>query len=120
MVWCGLRAGGGQPFFHLSVARDGTEQYAFTYRAGEVRRSGDIPRALGPDRFLGGPEADTADAEGALLEAVSGEFGTHLPRHAIVRGRLHTSITRSWKRPPREGETYLVISRHRDFARGGA
>ncbi|MGA4800443.1 SMI1/KNR4 family protein [Streptomyces lavendulocolor] len=117
VVWCGLRAGGGQPFFHLSVARDGTEQYAFTYQAGEVRRSGDIPRALEPDRFLSGREADATDAEGALLEAVSEEFGTRLPRHAIVRGRLHTFITRSWKRPPREGETYLVIRRNRDFAR---
>ncbi|WP_030864880.1 SMI1/KNR4 family protein [Streptomyces sp. NRRL S-37] len=108
VVWSGLRAWYGEPFFHLSVARDGVEQYAFTYTDGEVRRSGDIPRALDPSRFFGAPE-DAAEAERPLLEAVSGEFGARLPRHAIVNGRLHTFTTRSWTRPPGDGETYAVI-----------
>ncbi|MFI2508772.1 SMI1/KNR4 family protein [Streptomyces sp. NPDC018972] len=108
VVWSGLRAWHGEPFFHLSVARDGAEQYAFTYADGEVRRSGDIPRALDPSRFFGASE-DAAEVERPLLEAVAGEFGAHLPRHAIVSGRLHTFTTRSWTRPPRDGETYAVI-----------
>ncbi|MEH0510363.1 SMI1/KNR4 family protein [Streptomyces sp. B21-106] len=111
VVWCGLRARHGNPFFHLSVARDGVEQYAFTYADGEVRRSGGIPRALDPDRFfcdLG----DAAGTERSLLEAVTAEFGAGLPRHAIVQGRLHTFTTRSWTRPPEAGETYAVIRLH--------
>jgi hypothetical protein len=108
VVWSGLRARHEEQFFHLSVAQDGDEQYAFTYADGEVRRSGEIPRALDPSRFFGHP-ADGAEAERSLLEAVAGEFGVHLPRHAIVRGRLHTFTTRSWTRPPRNGETYAVI-----------
>jgi hypothetical protein len=89
---------------------DGIEQYAFTYTDGEVRRSGDIPRALEPGRFFGTP--DGSGAERSLLEAVSGEFDVHLPRHAIVHGRLHTFTTRSWTRPPGAGETYAVIRMH--------
>lgn len=108
VVWSGLRAWYGEPFFHLSVARDGVEQYAFTYADGAVRRSGDVPRALDPSRFFGAPE-DAAEAERPLLEAVAGEFGARLPRHAIVNGRLHTFTTRSWTRPPGDGETYAVI-----------
>ncbi|MFE2278146.1 SMI1/KNR4 family protein [Streptomyces sp. NPDC059454] len=108
VVWSGLRARHGEQFFHLSVARDGAEQYAFAYADGEVRRSGDIPRALDPSRFFGAPK-DAAEVERPLLEAVAGEFGAHLPRHAIVNGRLHTFTTRSWTRPPRDGETYTVI-----------
>lgn len=107
-VWSGLRAWRGKPFFHLSVARDGVEEYAFTYADEEVRRSGDIPRALDPNRFFGAPE-DAAEAERPLLEAVAGEFGARLPRHAIVNGRLHTFTTRSWTRPPGDGETYVVF-----------
>ncbi len=108
LVWSGLRAGHGEPFFHLSVARDGAEQYAFTYVDGEIRQSGEIPRALDPSRFFGALE-DGAEVERSLLEAVAGEFGASLPRHAIVNGRLHTFTTRSWTRPPRDGETYAVI-----------
>ncbi|WP_217134916.1 SMI1/KNR4 family protein [Streptomyces sp. AC558_RSS880] len=108
VVWSGLRAWHGEPFFHLSVARDGAEQYAFTYADGEVRRSGDIPRALDPSRFFGTLE-DSAEVERSLLEAVAGEFGAQVPRHAIVSGRLHTFTTRSWTRPPKDGETYAVI-----------
>ncbi|MFJ6086827.1 SMI1/KNR4 family protein [Streptomyces sp. NPDC092369] len=108
VVWSGLRAEHVQPFFHLSVARDGAELYAFTYADGEIQRSGDIPQALDPSRFFGDPE-DAAAAERALLEAVAGEFGVSLPRHALVNGRLQTFTTRSWTRPPRDGETYMVI-----------
>jgi len=108
VVWNGLRGWDGEPFFHLSVARDGAEQYAFTYADGEIRQSGEIPRALAPSRFFGDPE-DSGDAERRLLEAVGEEFGACLPRHALINGRLHTFTTRSWTRPPREGESYLVI-----------
>ncbi|WP_345592463.1 SMI1/KNR4 family protein [Streptomyces marokkonensis] len=111
VVWSGLRTRHGEPFFHLSVARDGAEQYAFTYADGEIRRSGEIPQALDPSRFFGDLE-DRAEVEHSLLEAVAGEFGTRLPRHAITSGRLHTFTTRSWTRPPMDGETYTVISTH--------
>ncbi|WP_037699482.1 SMI1/KNR4 family protein [Streptomyces scabiei] len=108
VVWSGLRAWHGEPFFHLSVARNGVEEYAFTYADGELRQSGEIPRVLDPSRFfstLGGG----AEVEQALLEAVTAEFGVSLPRHALVNGRLHTFTTRSWTRPPRDDETYAVI-----------
>ncbi|TMU99177.1 SMI1/KNR4 family protein [Streptomyces sp. DASNCL29] len=111
VVWSGLRSWHGEPFFHLSVARDGVEEYAFTYADGEVRSSGELPRTLDPSRFFGDME-DSAEVERSLLEALTGEFGAHLPRHAIVNGRLHTFATRSWTRPPRDGETYTVIRMH--------
>ncbi|MFF7266293.1 SMI1/KNR4 family protein [Streptomyces sp. NPDC008159] len=107
VVWSALRTH-HQPSFHLSVARDGAEQYAFTYAEGETRRSGEIPRALDPSRFFG-DRADDAEAERAVLEAVAEEFGVSLPRHALVRGRLHTFTTRSWRRPPLDGEIFTVI-----------
>ncbi|MFK0024114.1 SMI1/KNR4 family protein [Streptomyces sp. NPDC090798] len=116
VVWSGLRTWHGEPFFHLSVAQDGAEQYAFTYADGEIRPSGEIPRALDPSRFFSDLE-DSAGAERSLLEAVAGEFGACLPRHALVNGRLHTFTTRSWTRPPRDGETYMVIRMHRPAAR---
>ncbi|WEH19759.1 SMI1/KNR4 family protein [Streptomyces sp. VNUA24] len=108
VVWSGLRCWHGEPFFHLSVARDGAEEYAFTYTHGEVRSSGAIPRALDPGPFFG-DGADPAEAERPLLEALSREFGVRLPRHALVHGRLHTFVTRTWRRPPRDGETFMVI-----------
>ncbi|MFE9017140.1 SMI1/KNR4 family protein [Streptomyces sp. NPDC007808] len=108
VVWSGLRTGRGEPFFHLSVARDGVELYAFTYADSEVGRSGEIPRALDPSRFFGGSE-DWGRVERSLLEAVAGEFGASLPRHALVNGRLHTFVTRSWTRPPQDGEMYSVM-----------
>ncbi|MEU5720083.1 SMI1/KNR4 family protein [Streptomyces sp. NPDC020403] len=110
VVWS-VRTRHGEPFFHLSVARDGVEQYAFTYADGETRQSGEIPPALDPSRFFGALE-DRAEVERSLLEAVAKEFGASLPRHAIVNGRLHTFTTRSWTRPPRDGETYAVIRMH--------
>ncbi|MER6416833.1 SMI1/KNR4 family protein [Streptomyces humidus] len=119
VVWSGLRARHGEPFFHLSVARDGAEQYAFTYAGGEIRQSGEIPRALDPHRFFGAL-ADGAEAERPLLEAVTGEFGVRLPRHALTNGRLHTFRSRSWTRPPRDGETYAVIRMHLEEPRPAA
>ncbi|MEW1600723.1 SMI1/KNR4 family protein [Streptomyces sp. NPDC093808] len=107
VVWSDLGAWRGESFFHLSVARDSTREYAFTYTDGEIRRTGDIPRALDPDRFFAVPGAA---AERPLLEAVTEHFGVRLPRHALLNGRLHTVTTRSWTRPPRDGETYLVWS----------
>ncbi|MFJ8210569.1 SMI1/KNR4 family protein [Streptomyces sp. NPDC096033] len=109
VVWCGLRTSGGEPFFHLSVAQDGAEQYAFTYADGELRRIGRIPQALDPDRFFGSP-VDGIETERLLLEAVTGEFGVHLPRHAITNGRLQTFTSRSWTRHPGNWETYTVTS----------
>lgn len=106
VVWSDLAARHGKPSFHLSVARDGTEEYAFTYADGAIRRTGDIPRALAPDRHLAAPGAE---AERPLLDAVAEHFGVHLPRHALRNGRLHTCTTRSWTRPPEDGETYVVI-----------
>ncbi|QOV40347.1 SMI1/KNR4 family protein [Streptomyces ferrugineus] len=108
VVWSGLRPRFGEPHFHLSVARDGVEQYAFTYSNGEIERRGEIPQALDPSRFFADLD-NAAEAERPLLEAVAGEFGASLPRHAIVNGRLHTFTTRSWTRPPRDGETFTVI-----------
>ncbi|WP_331749570.1 SMI1/KNR4 family protein (plasmid) [Streptomyces sp. NBC_00984] len=116
VVWSGLRTWRGEPFFHLSVAQDGAEQYAFTYADGEIRRTGEIPRALDPERFFGSREEGT-EAERPLLEAVTGEFGVQLPRHAITDGRLHTFTTRSWTRPPGNGEAYAVVSMNWGAAR---
>ncbi|MFB6849021.1 SMI1/KNR4 family protein [Streptomyces sp. NPDC056373] len=108
VVWSGLRATRGGQFFHLSVARDGAEQYSFTYADGEVRSSGAIPAALDPNRFFGDPGGG-AGVERSLLETVAEEFGAGLPRHALVNGRLHTFVTRSWTRPPGDGESYMAI-----------
>ncbi|MFJ6011135.1 SMI1/KNR4 family protein [Streptomyces sp. NPDC092952] len=108
VVWCGSpRPGRGEPFLHLSVARDGIEQYAFTHVDGETHRTGEIPGSLDPGRFSG--PGSGSIGERALLAAVSGEFGVRLPRHALTAGRLHTFTTRSWTRPPGEGEGYAVI-----------
>ncbi|MEU6474326.1 SMI1/KNR4 family protein [Streptomyces massasporeus] len=111
VVWSDLRGRHRERCFHLSVAHDGVEQYAFTYADGEIERSGEIPRTLDPSRFFG-ERADDAGAERSLLEAVEGEFDVRLPRHAIVNGRLHTFVSRSWTRPPGDGEGYMVIRFH--------
>ncbi|OIJ66836.1 SMI1/KNR4 family protein [Streptomyces mangrovisoli] len=108
VVWNAPTTRHGGPYFHLSVARDGTEEYAFTYAEGAVRRSGEIPAALDPDLFFGDLE-DDGDGERALLEAVAAEFGARLPRHALRNGRLHTFTSRSWTRPPAHGEGYMVV-----------
>ncbi|MFF7150016.1 SMI1/KNR4 family protein [Streptomyces jietaisiensis] len=109
VVWGGLRTWRGKPFFHLSVAQDGIEDYTFTYEEGEIRASGAIPESLRPGRFFGDPEKDPG-TERALLEAVGAEFGVRLPRHALTHGRMHTFTTRSWTRPPGDGEMYSVVT----------
>ncbi|MEU9549845.1 SMI1/KNR4 family protein [Streptomyces werraensis] len=110
VVWADLSGRRDEPFFHLSVARDGVEEYAFTYAEGELRRTGDVPPALDPDRFLAGPAA-VAEAERPLLRAVAEHFGVRLPRHALLNGRLPTVVSRSWTRPPEDGEALFVWTR---------
>ncbi len=90
------------PAFHLSVAEQGEELYAFTVRGTEIRRSGAIPEALDPARLFR-PEGSEAACELRLLEAMHTELGLSLPRFALTRGRLSTFTTRSWTRAPRAG-----------------
>lgn len=102
------------PTFHLSVAEQGEELYAFTVRGTEIRRSGAIPDALDPaGLFL--PDATDRDNELRALAALHTGLGLSLPRFALTRGRLSTFTTRSWTRAPREGESYAYIRfvRHR-------
>ncbi|WKX68691.1 SMI1/KNR4 family protein [Streptomyces sp. XD-27] len=127
VVWSAPAASHGSPeLFHLSVAENGEEAYAFTIQGTTIRRSGTIPAALDPDRLFA-PEAtegtsdadtvdaDTSDADAArlgerrALEAIAAEFGVSLPRFTLTHGRLHTVTTRSWTRPPGPGEGYIVV-----------
>ncbi|MFJ2775866.1 SMI1/KNR4 family protein [Kitasatospora sp. NPDC087315] len=115
----------GDGLFHLSVAEDGEERYAYTVEGADIRRSGAIPPALDPDRFFArgedaGPDHVIAEhvlpeqddrrgdrrAERAALTAIAAEFGVALPRFALTEGRLHSFTTRSWTRPPGPGESY--------------
>ncbi|MFD0339631.1 SMI1/KNR4 family protein [Streptomyces sp. NPDC127117] len=91
--------------FHLSVAEQGEELYAFTVRGTEIQRSGAIPEALDPVRLFR-PEDTELECELRVLEALHTEFGLSLPRFALTRGRLRTFTTRSWTRAPREGEGF--------------
>ncbi|WP_151770245.1 SMI1/KNR4 family protein [Streptomyces abyssomicinicus] len=105
--------GGSPAVFHLSVAEDGVEQYAFTVRGTEIELSGVAPETLDPDRLFTPGEQDGSShgqtGERRALAAISGEFGLHLPRFALTRGRVHTLTTRSWAREPRKGEAYAYI-----------
>ncbi|MFG2670243.1 SMI1/KNR4 family protein [Streptomyces sp. NPDC048445] len=107
-------APGGRLTFHLSVAEQGQELYAFTVRGTEIQRSGAIPEALDPERLFR-PEDPAPDNELRALEALHTELGLALPRFALTRGRLSTFTPRSWTRAPREGESfaYLRMVRHR-------
>ncbi|MFG2592015.1 SMI1/KNR4 family protein [Streptomyces sp. NPDC048438] len=100
--------------FHLSVAEQGEELYAFTVRGTDIQRSGAIPEALDPVRLFR-PERSEADNELRVLEALHTELGLSLPRFALTRGSLRTFTTRSWTRAPREGESFAYIRfvRHR-------
>ncbi|MFE7168284.1 SMI1/KNR4 family protein [Streptomyces sp. NPDC057616] len=100
--------------FHLSVAEQGVEIYAFTVRGTEIDRSGTIPEALDPARLFR-PEDGELDGEARMLEALHTELGLSLPRFALTRGKLPTFTTRSWTRAPRNGESfaYLAFVRHR-------
>ncbi|MEU3397305.1 SMI1/KNR4 family protein [Streptomyces filamentosus] len=131
MVWRepGDVSGGGSPAaFHLSVAEDGEERYAFTVRGTEVRRSGAIPEALDPALLLRsgngdgtgageeyGDGPDETEAERRLLRALHAGLGLSLPRFALTLGALRTFATRSWTRAPHAGEGYAVLGfvRHR-------
>jgi hypothetical protein len=100
--------------FHLSVAEQGEELYAFTVRDKRIQRFGAIPKALDPARLLR-PEDTALDNEKRMLEALHAELGLSLPRFALTQGRLRTFTTRSWTRTPRTGErfAYLSFVRHR-------
>ncbi|MET9388725.1 SMI1/KNR4 family protein [Streptomyces sp. NPDC002928] len=100
--------------FHLSVAEQGEELYAFTVRGTEIQRSGAIPQALDPARLFR-PEDTELDCELRMLEALYTELGLSLPRFALTQGTLRTFTTRSWTRAPRAGEGFAYISfmRHR-------
>ncbi|MGY6021845.1 SMI1/KNR4 family protein [Streptomyces spinosirectus] len=116
-LWCDPRSSSSQDRpagFHLSVAEQGVELYAFTVRGREIDRSGAIPEALDPARLFR-PGDSERDCEVRLLEAVHIELGLSLPRFALTRGRLPTFTTRSWTRAPRDGEgfAYLAFVRHR-------
>ncbi|MFF9208717.1 MULTISPECIES: SMI1/KNR4 family protein [unclassified Streptomyces] len=100
--------------FHLSVAEEGEERYAFTVRGSDIERSGAIPPALDPAAHFRPGETEL-DGEDSMLEALHTELGLSLPRFALTRGRLRTFTTRSWTRAPREGEGYATLGfiRHR-------
>ncbi|MFJ8109906.1 SMI1/KNR4 family protein [Streptomyces sp. NPDC096132] len=107
VVWSSPALHAGRPgVFHLSVARGGQEQYAFTVLRDEIAdRQGAIPGSLDPERFFG----SGGSGEAGLLDAVAGEFGVGLPRFALTKGRAHTFTTRSWTRPPEPGERIAVL-----------
>ncbi|MFI1379485.1 SMI1/KNR4 family protein [Embleya sp. NPDC020886] len=113
VVWCAPdRPGSPGGLFHLSVAEGGAECHVFTVQGATVRRSGDIPPALDPDRLFPPRAGELFSASGhrRALAAVTAEFGVALPRFALTRGRLHTLTTASWTRPPGPGEGYLTTT----------
>jgi hypothetical protein len=108
VLWVRRARRGGLTVFHLSVARRGEEQYAFTLRGTDVERSGPVPGALDPERLLDGVGEDARERR--LLTAVESEFGLALPRLALREGILPELTTRSWNRAPREGEPYAYAT----------
>ncbi|MFE2869504.1 SMI1/KNR4 family protein [Embleya sp. NPDC059259] len=135
VVWCvpGSRREDGGPWeppaFHLSMARDGEIGYALTVtmppdfgstedrppRAPIVDRVGTLPRAFDPDPMLaevaavGSAKRERCPGEEHMFRAIAEEFGVTLPRHALLRGRLHSFETVGWSRRPRHGDTWLSI-----------
>ncbi|WP_329342787.1 SMI1/KNR4 family protein [Streptomyces sp. NBC_00663] len=109
-VWSEPFGGQSPGLFHLSVAENGEERYAFTVRATTTSRQGPVPSALDPD-LLFPPDVprDRRQGEAHALEALAAEFGVRLPRFALTQGRLHTVRTRSWRRAPGPGEGYVTI-----------
>ncbi|MCQ8773069.1 SMI1/KNR4 family protein [Streptomyces telluris] len=114
VVWSSHAENSGPPVFHVSVAENGAEQYAFTAaQEADVVRSGQVPSALDPDLFFASASDRHAwlSGERRALEAIAAAFGVSLPRFALTSDcRLHHFRTRSWTRPPRDGETYFVMS----------
>ncbi|MBC2905753.1 SMI1/KNR4 family protein [Streptomyces cupreus] len=102
--------------FHLSVAEQGKELYAFTVRGTKIQRSGAIPDALDPARLFR-PQNTERDGERRVLEALHTELGLSLPRFALTHGRLPTFTTRSWTQAPPAGEgfayAYISLGQHR-------
>ncbi|MER7760167.1 SMI1/KNR4 family protein [Streptomyces sp. NPDC097619] len=112
VVWREPRHGfadGTPPAFHLSVAEGGREVFAFTVRAGETVRSGEIPTGLDPERLFR-PQDTERENERRALRALHTELGLDLPRFALTQGSLRTFTTRSWTRPPHEGERYASLT----------
>ena len=91
--------------FHLSVAEQGEELYAFTVRGTEIQSSGEIPEALDPARLFR-PGDTELDRELRMVEALHTELGLSLPRFALTQGRLRTFTTRSWTRAPHADEAF--------------
>ncbi|GHF65845.1 cell wall assembly protein [Streptomyces mashuensis] len=109
VVWCSRDEFPGPPVFHLSVAEEGVERYAFTAYEADVVRSGSIPPPLEPGRFFSrtGDRAGWLVGERRALEAVATAFGVSLPRFALSEDcRLHRFRTRSWTRLPGSGVMY--------------
>lgn len=91
--------------FHLPVAEQGQELYAFTVRGTETQRSGAIPEALDPARLFHSEDTELG-SELRVLQALHTGLGLSLPRFALTQGRLCTFTTRSWTRAPRTGEGF--------------
>ncbi|BCL27719.1 SMI1/KNR4 family protein [Streptomyces aurantiacus] len=123
-VWSEPSDGHRPGVFHLSVAQNGEEQYGFTVRGDAIGRRGPIPAALDPDHLFSQPEQHDMErlhdkerrlrdeerlGERRALQSLATEFDARLPRFALLHGRLHTFRTRSWSRPPVEGERYATI-----------
>ncbi|MET8953762.1 SMI1/KNR4 family protein [Streptomyces sp. NPDC004393] len=113
-VWSEPSDGHRPGVFHLSVAENGVEQYAFTVTGAAVARRGSIPSTLDPDRHFqqDDPPAERL-GERRMLEALATEFGVRLPRLALTRGRLRSFRTRPWNRPPGPGEGYITVGVYR-------
>src|SRR5690606_9657939 len=92
VLWVRRASDGGLTVFHLSVAEEGEQTYAYTLRGTDVERSGPVPAALAPARVLDG--VDDTDRERCLLAAVEAELGLSLPRRALVTGILPQLTTR--------------------------
>ncbi|MBE8474957.1 SMI1/KNR4 family protein [Streptomyces justiciae] len=109
-VWSEPFDGQRRGVFHLSVAENGEETYAFTVRRDTTDSRGAVPGALDPHRLFPADEPrDQRLGERRALESVAAEFGVHLPRFALTQGRLHTLRTRSWRRAPGPGEGYVTV-----------
>ncbi|MBO1336339.1 SMI1/KNR4 family protein [Streptomyces sp. VRA16 Mangrove soil] len=116
VVWCDQR--GDVPVFHLSLAEDGAERFAFTVRGPAVEdRRGDVPDGLAPERLGFGAPGPAGHVPAVLraLDALAELHGIGLPDAALTRGRLHSFEATPWIRPPRPDEPHATLTfiRHR-------